>query len=59
MKIRQIRNATLVLDIGKAKFLVDPWLAPNATDAFPGPTAPLVVPIEEIVFSVVNPSVGR
>lgn len=49
MKIRQIRNATLVIDIGKAKFLVDPWLAPNATDAFPGPTASLVVPIEEIV----------
>lgn len=49
MKIRQIRNATLVLDIGEAKILVDPWLTPNATTDFPGPTAPLLVPMDEIV----------
>ncbi|GAA1468981.1 MBL fold metallo-hydrolase [Microbacterium thalassium] len=49
MKIRQIRNATLVLEIGEAKILVDPWLEPNATTAFPGPTAPLTVPMNEIV----------
>ena len=42
MKIRQIRNATLVLEIGGTKLLVDPWLAP-ASDKFPGPTAPLNV----------------
>lgn len=49
MKIRQIRNATLVLDIGEARILVDPWLAPDATTDFPGPTAPLIVPMDEIV----------
>lgn len=49
MKIRQIRNATLVLDIGEARILVDPWLTPNATTDFPGPTAPLIVPLDEIV----------
>ncbi|MDH6255093.1 L-ascorbate metabolism protein UlaG (beta-lactamase superfamily) [Aurantimicrobium minutum] len=48
MKIRQIRNATLVLEIGGTKLLVDPWLAP-ASDKFPGPTAPLNVPMNEIV----------
>lgn len=49
MKIHQIRNATLVLDIGDARILVDPWLERGATDAFPGPTVPLIVPMEEIV----------
>lgn len=49
MKIRQIRNATLVLDIGDARILVDPWLSVEATTVFPGPTVSLVVPMEEIV----------
>lgn len=48
MKIRQIRNATLVLDIGETRILIDPWLGP-ASEVFPGPTVPLVVPIPEIV----------
>jgi len=58
MKIRQIRNATLNLEIGGVKILVDPWLAPKDTYmGFPGsyndhlrqPTSPLVVPMDEIV----------
>ncbi|KQW65527.1 hypothetical protein ASE17_19215 [Phenylobacterium sp. Root77] len=58
MKIRQIRNATLVIEYGGVKFLVDPWLAPkDSMPAFPGcanphlrqPTAPLPAAIEEIV----------
>lgn len=58
MKITQVRNATLILEYGGVKFLLDPWLAPK--DAFPGytgtandhlrnPTSPLVVPMETIV----------
>ncbi len=58
MKITQIRNATLILEYGGVKFLLDPWLAPK--DTFPGytgtandhlrnPTSPLVVPIDQIV----------
>jgi L-ascorbate metabolism protein UlaG (beta-lactamase superfamily) len=58
MKIRQIRNATLVIEYGGSKFLTDPWLAPqHAYMGFPGtanehlrqPTTPLVVPMEEII----------
>lgn len=58
MKIRQIRNATLVIEYGGVKFLVDPWLAPkDSMPAFPGcanphlrqPTTPLPIPIAEIV----------
>lgn len=58
MKIRQIRNATLVIEYGGVRFLVDPWLAAkDSMPAFPGcandhlrqPTTPLPIPIEEIV----------
>lgn len=58
MRIRQIRNATIVLDFGGARFLIDPWLAPKDTysgftgttnDHLRNPTAPLVVPMDEIV----------
>ena len=57
VEIRQIRNATLVIDIDGTRILVDPWLAPkDAIGGFPGthndhlrnPTAPLVVPIDDI-----------
>lgn len=58
MKIRQIRSATLVIEYGGVKFLIDPWLA--AKDSMPGfpgcanpelrqPTTPLPLPIDEIV----------
>jgi L-ascorbate metabolism protein UlaG (beta-lactamase superfamily) len=58
VKIRQIRNATLVLEYGGAKFLIDPMLSPQ--DAMPGfpatanshlrnPTVPLPVPLEEVL----------
>jgi L-ascorbate metabolism protein UlaG (beta-lactamase superfamily) len=58
MRIRQIRNATIVIEFGGKRFLVDPWLAPK--DTYPGyagcmndhirnPTAPLVVAMDEIV----------
>jgi L-ascorbate metabolism protein UlaG (beta-lactamase superfamily) len=58
MKIRQIRNATLVIEYGGVKFLIDPMLAPkDAMPGFPGttnahlrnPTVPLVVDMEEIL----------
>ncbi len=58
MKIRQIRSATLVVEFGGVKFLIDPWLAPkDSMPAFAGcanpemrqPTTPLPVPINEIV----------
>lgn len=58
MKVRQIRNATIVLEYGGAKFLIDPMLAPQ--ESMPGfagtvnadlrnPTVPLVVPMDEIL----------
>jgi len=58
MRIRQIRNATVSLEFGGIRFLIDPWLAEK--DAYPGfagtandhlrnPTAALVVPMSEIV----------
>lgn len=58
MKIKQIRNATLNIEYGGKKFLIDPWLAEKG--AIPGfggtindhlrnPTADLPVPISEIV----------
>jgi L-ascorbate metabolism protein UlaG (beta-lactamase superfamily) len=58
MKIRQIRNATLVIEYGGTRFLIDPWLAPEGT--YPGfegtpnsetriPTVDLVVPMAEIL----------
>jgi len=58
MKIRQIRNATLVIEYGGSRFLIDPWLAPKG--AYPGfegtphseiriPTVDLVVPMNEIL----------
>jgi len=57
MKIRQIRNATLVIEYGGKRFLTDPWFAPK--DSFPGfegtpnshlwnPTVDLPVPIAEL-----------
>lgn len=58
MKIRQIRNATLVIEYGGKRFLVDPWLAEKGSaPGFGGtlnshirnPTAELVVPMDEIL----------
>ncbi|MFC4294664.1 MBL fold metallo-hydrolase [Novosphingobium tardum] len=58
MKIRQIRNATLLIEYGGVKFLVDPMLsAKSAWPAFAGtandhlrnPTVDLVVPMEDIL----------
>jgi L-ascorbate metabolism protein UlaG (beta-lactamase superfamily) len=58
MKIKQIRNATLLIEYAGTRFLVDPMLAPKG--AYPGfegtansdlrnPLVDLTVPIEEIV----------
>jgi len=58
MKIRQIRNATLVIDFGGRRFLTDPWFGPK--DDFPGfegtpnshvrnPTVDLPVPVSELL----------
>ena len=58
MKIRQIRNATLVIEYGGQRFLIDPWLAgKGAIPGFEGtpnnhlrnPTCELVVPINDIL----------
>lgn len=58
MKIKQVRNATLRVDFGGTRFLIDPYLAEK--DAYPGfegtvnshirnPRAELVTPMEEIL----------
>ena len=58
MKIRQIRNATLIVEYGGKRFLTDPWFGPKSD--FPGfegtpnshvrnPTVDLPVSIEELV----------
>lgn len=58
MKITQIRNATLIVEYGGSKFLIDPMLASRG--AYPGlegtlnsdvpyPTAELKTPLEEIL----------
>jgi L-ascorbate metabolism protein UlaG (beta-lactamase superfamily) len=58
MKVTQIRNATLVLEYGGVKFLIDPMLAPK--ESMPGfagtanahlriPTVPLPMDVEAIV----------
>lgn len=58
MKIRQIRNATLVIEFGGKRFLIDPWLAEKGSaPGFGGtlnshlrnPTAELVVAMDEIL----------
>ena len=58
MKIRQIRNACIIVEYAGVRFLVDPWLAPKdsmpgftgtANDHLRNPTAPLVVPMNEII----------
>jgi len=58
MKITQIRNATLVIEYGGVKFLIDPWLAPkDSMPGFPGcvnghlrqPTTPLPETIDKIL----------
>lgn len=57
MKIRQIRNATLLIDYAGKRFLTDPWFAPKgAIPGFEGtpyshlrnPTVDLPVPIDEL-----------
>lgn len=58
MKITQVRNATLIVEFGRKRFLVDPMLAPKG--AYPGfegtpnnhlrnPLVELKTPMEEIV----------
>ncbi len=58
MNIRQIRNATLVIDYAGKRFLTDPWFGPQGD--FPGfdgtpnshirnPLVDLPVPVEELV----------
>ena len=58
MKLRQIRNATLLLEYAGTRFLIDPWFAPKESQpGFEGtlnshlknPTAELVVPVAELV----------
>ncbi|MBD2869430.1 MBL fold metallo-hydrolase [Paenibacillus arenilitoris] len=57
MKIRQIRNATIVLEYGGAVFLIDPYLAPkgayppviNTANPVNNPTAELPVAASELV----------
>lgn len=57
MQIRQIRNATLVIDYAGKRFLTDPWFAPKgAIPGFEGtpnshlrnPTVDLTVPLSEL-----------
>jgi len=58
MNIRQIRNATLILNYGGMKFLIDPFLAKKGSyppfqntpnqDKF-NPTVDLPIPVEEII----------
>ncbi len=70
MRIKQVRNATLRLDFGGVKFLVDPYLAKK--DAYPGfegtvnshirnPRLPLRTPMEDIlgVDAVIVPTPTR
>lgn len=58
MKIRQIRNATLVIDYAGVRFLTDPWLGPRGDiPGFEGtpnselrnPTVDLPAAVEEVV----------
>ncbi len=58
MNLRQIRNATLLLEYAGTRFLVDPWFAGKGSQpGFQGtlnshlrnPTAELVVPVAELV----------
>lgn len=58
MKIRQIRNATIIVEFGGSRFLIDPWLAPKATYAgFDGtlnahirnPVVDLPIPVADLV----------
>jgi len=58
VKIRQIRNATLIIDYGDSRFLTDPWFGPKgAIPGFEGtpnshlrnPTVDLPVPIPELL----------
>ncbi|UUZ81136.1 MBL fold metallo-hydrolase [Paenibacillus sp. P26] len=59
MKIRQIRNATIVLEYGGLTFLIDPYLAPkgtyppvtNTANPVNNPTAELPVSLEEIIHA--------
>ena len=57
MQIRQIRNATLIIDYAGKRFLTDPWFAPKgAIPGFEGtpnshlrnPTVDLIVPLDEL-----------
>jgi L-ascorbate metabolism protein UlaG (beta-lactamase superfamily) len=58
MKVRQIRNATLLVEYGGSNFLIDPMLAPqHSMPGFAGtanshlrnPTVPLGVPMDEVL----------
>ncbi|BBH24857.1 UPF0173 protein YddR [Paenibacillus baekrokdamisoli] len=57
MKIRQIRNATMLLNYGNMTFLIDPFLGakgvyppfPNTSNQVNNPTVDLPIPVEEII----------
>ncbi len=58
MNIRQIRNATLVIEYAGKRFLTDPWFGPKGdfpgfdgtpNSHIPNPTVDLPVPIEELL----------
>lgn len=57
MKIQLVRNATLIVEINQKKILIDPMLGeagsinpvPLAKNKIKNPTAPLLIPIEEII----------
>lgn len=62
MKIQQIRNATLIIDYGGKKFLVDPMLSPKGTfpafpnslrgDDSPNPIVELPVSAQDIIKDI-------
>lgn len=62
MRIRQIRNATLVIDFGGSRLLVDPWFEEKGTGMLatspwpernvPSPLVDLPCPVEQIVQGV-------
>ena len=54
MEFQQIRSATSIVIFGKAKFLIDPWLAPkDACPPIPGSASPtLRCPIHELPLPI-------
>ena len=63
MKVTQVRNALLILEMKGKKIVIDPWLAPKSSqDPYPcpipgrdklrNPTAELPLPVDKILEKV-------